>query len=113
LHRRFCATKKKGPASDTTKKPRIIDQNLLASNVLICLIQQPPHRSRQPILKQVAAENTVYIFILIRNIGTAVTPKHNEHIFTISKETPYASLTSIAHGVKVILTAAPASAQSK
>lgn len=87
-------------------------QNLLPSYVLNCLNQQPVSKTIHPSLNVHALENTVNIFILVKNIGTAVIPKHKVHKFTCSNETLYALDINVEQGVNVILIAAAINAHT-
>jgi hypothetical protein len=91
-------------------EPKIIDQNLFPSNVLIYLIQHPMQRKNAPILNVEAVDITVNIFMLTKNIGTEVIPKQSVHKFTSRRVTSYAAAIKMATGVRVILTAAPSEA---
>ena len=91
-------------------EPKIIDQNLFPSNVLIYRIQQPIQRKNAPSLNVEAVDITVNIFMLKKNIGTEVIPKQRVHKFTSSNVTSYAAAIRMATGVRVILTAAPSDA---
>lgn len=83
----FCAQRKIGLANEITKEPATIGQNLLLSYVLSCLNQQPTNNTIDPSLKVHALEKIVNIFMLVKNIGTAVIPKHSVHRLTCNSGT--------------------------
>jgi hypothetical protein len=86
LQMMFYADRNIGPASEMTNDPTSIDQKW-PSNVLICLIQHPAINRKAPRRRVVAADMTVNMRIVKKNIGTAVMPKQRVHKLTWIKGT--------------------------